>query len=145
MPEDRACDAGREPEVCGMLQYLFLYSSLENFLLLAVHIQLCTHSVLGQLDSMRDFPPSRNPTSFTSKSPYFCISFFRENIKAGQQGLSVAFDLATHRGYDSDNPRVYGDVGMAGVAVDSVEDMKQVSPFFIDLRNATLCYLRIAH
>jgi methylmalonyl-CoA mutase len=50
--------------------------------------------------------------------------FYKENIKAGQQGLSVAFDLATHRGYDSDNPRVYGDVGMAGVAVDTVEDMK---------------------
>lgn len=50
--------------------------------------------------------------------------FYRDNIKAGQQGLSVAFDLATHRGYDSDNPRVYGDVGMSGVAIDSVEDMK---------------------
>jgi len=49
---------------------------------------------------------------------------YRENIKAGQQGLSVAFDLATHRGYDSDNVRVSGDVGMAGVAIDSVEDMK---------------------
>ncbi|RDD38588.1 Methylmalonyl-CoA mutase, mitochondrial [Trichoplax sp. H2] len=50
--------------------------------------------------------------------------FYKENIKAGQQGLSVAFDLATHRGYDSDNSRVVGDVGMAGVAIDSVEDMK---------------------
>lgn len=50
--------------------------------------------------------------------------FYRANIKAGQQGLSVAFDLATHRGYDSDNKRVQGDVGMAGVAIDSVEDMK---------------------
>ncbi|XP_028652238.1 methylmalonyl-CoA mutase, mitochondrial [Erpetoichthys calabaricus] len=50
--------------------------------------------------------------------------FYRDNIKAGQQGLSVAFDLATHRGYDSDNPRVLGDVGMAGVAIDSVEDTK---------------------
>ena len=48
----------------------------------------------------------------------------RANIKAGQQGLSVAFDLATHRGYDSDDPRVTGDVGMAGVAIDSVEDTK---------------------
>ncbi|XP_053390431.1 methylmalonyl-CoA mutase, mitochondrial-like [Mercenaria mercenaria] len=48
--------------------------------------------------------------------------FYRDNIKAGQQGLSVAFDLATHRGYDSDNPRVHGDVGMAGVAIDSVDD-----------------------
>ena len=53
--------------------------------------------------------------------------FYRANIKAGQQGLSVAFDLATHRGYDSDNPRVHGDVGMAGVAIDSVEDMKVFS------------------
>ncbi|KAK7077053.1 hypothetical protein SK128_015120 [Halocaridina rubra] len=52
--------------------------------------------------------------------------FYLQNIKAGQQGLSVAFDLATHRGYDSDNPRVHGDVGMAGVAIDSVEDMKML-------------------
>jgi methylmalonyl-CoA mutase len=50
--------------------------------------------------------------------------FYRENLKAGQMGLSVAFDLATHRGYDSDHPRVIGDVGKAGVAIDSVEDMK---------------------
>lgn len=50
--------------------------------------------------------------------------FYRANLKAGQQGLSVAFDLATHRGYDSDHERVVGDVGMAGVAIDSVEDMK---------------------
>ncbi|MDQ8203801.1 methylmalonyl-CoA mutase [Pelagicoccus sp. SDUM812003] len=51
-------------------------------------------------------------------------AFYRRNIAAGQQGLSVAFDLATHRGYDSDHPRVAGDVGKAGVAIDSVEDMK---------------------
>jgi methylmalonyl-CoA mutase len=50
--------------------------------------------------------------------------FYKANLKAGQQGLSVAFDLATHRGYDSDHERVIGDVGMAGVAIDSVEDMK---------------------
>ncbi|WP_226336573.1 methylmalonyl-CoA mutase [Echinicola marina] len=50
--------------------------------------------------------------------------FYRKNLAAGQKGLSVAFDLATHRGYDSDHPRVQGDVGMAGVAVDSVLDMK---------------------
>jgi methylmalonyl-CoA mutase len=50
--------------------------------------------------------------------------FYKANLAAGQQGLSVAFDLATHRGYDSDHPRVIGDVGMAGVAIDSVEDMK---------------------
>jgi methylmalonyl-CoA mutase len=51
-------------------------------------------------------------------------AFYRRNLAAGQQGVSVAFDLATHRGYDSDHPRVVGDVGKAGVAVDSVEDMK---------------------
>lgn len=51
-------------------------------------------------------------------------AFYRKNLAAGQMGLSVAFDLATHRGYDSDNPRVAGDVGKAGVAIDSVEDMK---------------------
>ena len=51
-------------------------------------------------------------------------TFYRRNLAAGQKGLSVAFDLATHRGYDSDHPRVVGDVGKAGVAIDSVEDMK---------------------
>ncbi|MBL0024459.1 MAG: methylmalonyl-CoA mutase [Saprospiraceae bacterium] len=51
-------------------------------------------------------------------------AFYKKNLAAGQKGLSVAFDLATHRGYDSDHPRVSGDVGMAGVAIDSVEDMK---------------------
>ncbi|MCP3945091.1 MAG: methylmalonyl-CoA mutase [Desulfobacteraceae bacterium] len=51
-------------------------------------------------------------------------AFYRKNLAAGQKGLSVAFDLATHRGYDSDHPRVTGDVGKAGVAIDSVEDMK---------------------
>ncbi len=51
-------------------------------------------------------------------------AFYRRNLAAGQKGLSVAFDLATHRGYDSDHPRVVGDIGKAGVAVDSVEDMK---------------------
>ena len=51
-------------------------------------------------------------------------AFYRRNLAAGQKGLSIAFDLATHRGYDSDHPRVVGDVGKAGVAIDSVEDMK---------------------
>jgi methylmalonyl-CoA mutase len=53
-------------------------------------------------------------------------AFYRRNLAAGQKGLSVAFDLATHRGYDSDHPRVVGDVGKAGVAIDSVEDMKML-------------------
>lgn len=53
-------------------------------------------------------------------------AFYRRNLAAGQKGLSIAFDLATHRGYDSDNPRVSGDVGMAGVAIDSIVDMRQL-------------------
>ena len=53
-------------------------------------------------------------------------AFYRRNLAAGQKGLSVAFDLATHRGYDSDHPRVQGDVGMAGVAIDSIYDMRQL-------------------
>src|SRR5690349_13172598 len=51
-------------------------------------------------------------------------AFYRRNLEAGQMGLSIAFDLATHRGYDSDHPRVVGDVGMAGVAIDSILDMR---------------------
>jgi len=53
-------------------------------------------------------------------------AFYRRNLAAGQKGLSIAFDLATHRGYDSDHPRVVGDVGMAGVAIDSIYDMRQL-------------------
>jgi methylmalonyl-CoA mutase len=53
-------------------------------------------------------------------------AFYKRSLAAGQRGLSVAFDLATHRGYDSDHPRVSGDVGKAGVAIDSVEDMKRL-------------------
>ena len=53
-------------------------------------------------------------------------AFYRRNLAAGQKGLSVAFDLPTHRGYDSDHPRVRGDVGMAGVAIDSILDMRQL-------------------
>ncbi|MEM7637365.1 MAG: methylmalonyl-CoA mutase family protein, partial [Pseudomonadota bacterium] len=51
-------------------------------------------------------------------------AFYRRNLAAGQKGQSIAFDLATHRGYDSDHPRVSGDVGMAGVAIDSIYDMR---------------------
>ncbi len=67
----------------------------------------------GRSGNMRAFPPLRR-----------CNAFYRRNLAAGQKGLSVAFDLATHRGYDSDHPRVVGDVGKAGVAIDTVEDMQ---------------------
>ena len=89
-------------------------------------------------DSLPGFPPyTRGPrsTMYTARpwtirqyagfsSAEESNAFYRKNLAAGQKGLSVAFDLATHRGYDSDHPRVVGDVGKAGVAIDSVEDMK---------------------
>src|SRR5580693_2275685 len=93
---------------------------------------------LETLGSLPGFPPfTRGPkaTMYTGRPwtvrQYAGFStaeesnaFYRRNLAAGQMGLSVAFDLATHRGYDSDHPRVVGDVGKAGVAIDSVEDMK---------------------
>ncbi|CDL00470.1 Methylmalonyl-CoA mutase [Magnetospirillum gryphiswaldense MSR-1 v2] len=93
---------------------------------------------LEELDTLPGFPPFlRGPraTMYAAKPwtvrQYAGFStaeesnkFYRKNLAAGQQGISVAFDLATHRGYDSDHPRVVGDVGKAGVAIDSVEDMK---------------------
>ena len=93
---------------------------------------------LDHLDTMPGFPPFLRgpyPTMYVDKPwtirQYAGFStakdsnaFYRRNLAAGQKGLSVAFDLATHRGYDSDNPRVAGDVGMAGVAIDSIYDMR---------------------
>jgi methylmalonyl-CoA mutase len=95
---------------------------------------------LGHLDFVAGIPPYlRGPYgSMYTKRPWTIRqyagfstaeksnAFYRRNLAAGQKGLSVAFDLATHRGYDSDHPRVAGDVGMAGVAIDSVEDMKEL-------------------
>ena len=78
-----------------------------------VLIRQCTFRDLGQFVNMPDFQQLRKVTHFID-----------EILAMGQKGLSVAFDLATHRGYDSDHPRVTGDVGKAGVAIDSVEDMK---------------------
>ncbi|MGZ7496673.1 methylmalonyl-CoA mutase [Corynebacterium sp. ZY180755] len=94
----------------------------------------------GQLDSfpgMAPFMRGPYPTMYTNQPwtirQYAGFStaaesnaFYRRNLAAGQKGLSVAFDLATHRGYDSDNERVTGDVGMAGVAIDSILDMRQL-------------------
>ncbi|STH54523.1 methylmalonyl-CoA mutase [Escherichia coli] len=68
-------------------------------------------------------PPNRGPSvsMLVFSTANESNAFYRRNLAAGQKGLSVAFDLATHRGYDSDNPRVAGDVGKAGVAIDTVE------------------------
>ena len=93
---------------------------------------------LDHLDTMSGLPPFlRGPYSTMYVTRPWTIrqyagfstaaasnAFYRRNLAAGQKGLSVAFDLATHRGYDSDNPRVAGDVGMAGVSIDSIMDMK---------------------
>ncbi|KAF4099827.1 methylmalonyl-CoA mutase, mitochondrial [Onychostoma macrolepis] len=98
-----------------------------------VFTQTDTAAVQDELPGVFPFTRGPYPTMYTYRPwtirQYAGFStveesnkFYRDNIKAGQQGLSVAFDLATHRGYDSDNPRVHGDVGMAGVAIDTVED-----------------------
>jgi methylmalonyl-CoA mutase len=93
---------------------------------------------LDHLGSMPGFPPFvRGPyTTMYARRPWTIRqyagfstaedsnAFYRRNLAAGQKGLSIAFDLATHRGYDSDHPRVVGDVGMAGVAIDSILDMR---------------------
>ena len=93
---------------------------------------------LSHLDTMPGYPPfTRGPKATMYAGRPWTIrqyagfstaeesnAFYRKGLAAGQQGVSVAFDLATHRGYDSDHPRVIGDVGKAGVAIDSVEDMK---------------------
>jgi methylmalonyl-CoA mutase len=93
---------------------------------------------LSHVDSMPGMPPfvrgpratmyTRRPWTVRQYAGFSTAeesnAFYRRNLEAGQTGLSVAFDLATHRGYDSDHPRVVGDVGKAGVAIDSIEDMK---------------------
>ena len=93
---------------------------------------------IDDLDTMPGFPPFvRGPyTTMYVRRPWTVRqyagfstaeesnAFYRRNLAAGQKGLSIAFDLATHRGYDSDHPRVMGDVGMAGVAIDSILDMR---------------------
>jgi len=90
---------------------------------------------LGYLPGLAPFHRGPYPTMYASRPwtirQYAGFStaedsnaFYRRNLAAGQKGLSIAFDLATHRGYDSDNPRVRGDVGMAGVAIDSIKDMR---------------------
>ena len=89
----------------------------------------------GEMPGFEPFTRGHKATMYTSRPwtirQYAGFStaeesnaFYRRNLAAGQKGLSIAFDLATHRGYDSDHPRVVGDVGKAGVAIDSVEDMK---------------------
>ncbi len=93
---------------------------------------------VGHLGSMPGFPPyvrgpyatmyARRPWTIRQYAGFSTAeesnAFYRRNLAAGQMGLSIAFDLATHRGYDSDHPRVVGDVGMAGVAIDSILDMR---------------------
>src|ERR1700760_2619988 len=98
---------------------------------------LASVSHLGTLPGFAPFVRGPYPTMYVQKPwtirQYAGFStaqesnaFYRRNLAAGQKGLSIAFDLATHRGYDSDNPRVAGDVGMAGVAIDSILDMRQL-------------------
>src|SRR5438876_190894 len=104
---------------------------------------LYTRADLGGLDFLTTYPGiapflrGPYPTMYVNQpwtirqyagfsTPEESNAFYRRNLAAGQKGLSIAFDLPTHRGYDSDNPRVIGDVGMAGVAIDSIYDMRQL-------------------
>ena len=124
-------------ETRGMTLEQLTWRTPEGILIKPLYTAQDTQS-LEHLDSMPGFPPfKRGPkASMYAGRPWtvrqyagFSTAeksndFYKRNLAAGQQGLSVAFDLATHRGYDSDHPRVEGDVGKAGVAIDSVEDMK---------------------
>lgn len=112
-----------------------IWRTPEGISIKPVYTQTDTAAVQDELPGVFPFTRGPYPTMYTYRPwtirQYAGFStveesnkFYRDNIKAGQQGLSVAFDLATHRGYDSDNPRVHGDVGMAGVAIDTVEDTK---------------------
>ncbi|XP_059368177.1 methylmalonyl-CoA mutase, mitochondrial [Carassius carassius] len=112
-----------------------IWRTPEGISIKPVYTQTDTAVVQDELPGVFPFTRGPYPTMYTYRPwtirQYAGFStveesnkFYRDNIKAGQQGLSVAFDLPTHRGYDSDNPRVHGDVGMAGVAIDTVEDTK---------------------
>lgn len=112
-----------------------IWKTPEGLSIKPVYTQTDTAAVEDELPGVFPFTRGPYPTMYTYRPwtirQYAGFStveesnkFYRDNIKAGQQGLSVAFDLPTHRGYDSDNPRVHGDVGMAGVAIDTVEDTK---------------------
>nr|XP_055042540.1 methylmalonyl-CoA mutase, mitochondrial-like [Misgurnus anguillicaudatus] len=112
-----------------------IWKTPEGISIKPVYTQADTAEVKDELPGVHPYTRGPYPTMYTYRPwtirQYAGFStveesnkFYRDNIKAGQQGLSVAFDLPTHRGYDSDNPRVHGDVGMAGVAIDTVEDTK---------------------
>ncbi|XP_062858309.1 methylmalonyl-CoA mutase, mitochondrial [Trichomycterus rosablanca] len=114
-----------------------IWRTPEGIAIKPVYTQTDTAAVQDELPGVHPYTRGPYPTMYTYRPwtirQYAGFStveesnrFYRDNIKAGQQGLSVAFDLPTHRGYDSDNPRVHGDVGMAGVAIDTVEDMKML-------------------
>ncbi|MCJ8743719.1 hypothetical protein PDJAM_G00097410 [Pangasius djambal] len=114
-----------------------IWRTPEGISIKPVYTQADTAAVSDELPGVFPYTRGPYPTMYTYRPwtirQYAGFStveesnkFYRDNIKAGQQGLSVAFDLPTHRGYDSDNPRVHGDVGMAGVAIDTVEDMKML-------------------
>ncbi|KAG9344690.1 hypothetical protein JZ751_010376 [Albula glossodonta] len=114
-----------------------IWHTPEGISIKPVYTRIDSEAVPDELPGVFPFTRGPYPTMYTYRPwtirQYAGFStveesnrFYKDNIKAGQQGLSVAFDLPTHRGYDSDNPRVHGDVGMAGVAIDTVEDTKML-------------------
>lgn len=135
-PIDEQWKKGASKELRGKdVEETLMWNTAEGISIKPMYSHTDTDTMEGEIPG--SFPYTRGPysTMYTHRPwtirQYAGFStveesnrFYRDNIKAGQQGLSVAFDLPTHRGYDSDNPRVTGDVGMAGVAIDSVEDTK---------------------
>ena len=131
--EAAAAGSGRTPDSLG-------HSTPEGIDLSALYTAADRGDDLLDVDSLPGIAPFLRgpyPTMYANKPwtvrQYAGFStaeesnaFYRRNLAAGQKGLSIAFDLATHRGYDSDHPRVAGDVGMAGVAIDSIYDMRQL-------------------
>eukprot|EP01155_Anaeramoeba_flamelloides_P028689 Anaeramoba_flamelloidesa839410_14.p1 GENE.a839410_14~~a839410_14.p1 ORF type:complete len:199 (-),score=25.08 a839410_14:461-1057(-) len=122
-------------ELCGKDPKSLLYVSPENITLKPVYFEEDRKGKKGEIPGVFPLTRGHYATMYTGRKhtirQYSGFStaqesnqLYKKNLKAGQTGLSVAFSLSTHRGYDSDNPRVAGDVGMAGVAIDTVEDMK---------------------
>lgn len=117
---------------CGMLGGSVMPETIEDVVPVPKASSLLAHSAKSPSQLHNRFHELRNTWSSACATPFLVptlplpdpCDFCRRRHFLGQQGLSVAFDLATHRGYDSDHPRVAGDVGMAGVPIDSIEDMK---------------------
>merc|ERR1719394_2394630 len=137
-PIDEEWKQGASKELKGKdVEETLMWKTAEGIDIKPIYTKEDTEGLPEELPGKFPFTRGPYPTMYTNRPwtirQYAGFStveqsnaFYKQNLAAGQQGLSVAFDLATHRGYDSDNERVFGDVGMAGVAIDTVEDMNRL-------------------